>query len=152
MKQFHSFKNILMDDVQHHQFLYWVKVLWISLYEAENDKLLRQGDSPFIFLFTIWFVQVPEKYFTKLCSSCSLTKFCGIHFIKCRMLKADIATLILICINNCSYELFSQNIFASLTRVLNIALVTQACEYVWMCLMPEYAEYAWLCENMHECA
>ena len=68
------------------------------------------------------------------------------------MLKADIATLILICINNCSYELFSQNIFASLTRVLNIALVTQACEYVWMCLMPEYAEYTWLCENMHECA
>ena len=40
-----------------------------------NGKLLRQHDSPFISLFTIWFTQAPEKYFVKLCNTCYVMKF-----------------------------------------------------------------------------
>ena len=55
-QQCHSFKSIIF-------------------YKAENDKLLKQDDSPFKSLFTIWFALVWEKYFIKLCNSFSLTKF-----------------------------------------------------------------------------
>ena len=47
----------------------------IIFYGAKNDKLIKQDDSPFKFLFTVWFAQGPEKYFIKLLNSCSLTKF-----------------------------------------------------------------------------
>ena len=50
----------------------------ITFYEAENDNLLRQDDSPFKSLFAIWIAQGPEKYLIKLWNSCSLTKFQGI--------------------------------------------------------------------------
>ena len=50
----------------------------IIFYEAENDNLLRQDDSPFKSLFAIWIAQGPEKYLIELWNSCSLTKFQGI--------------------------------------------------------------------------
>ena len=47
----------------------------ITFYEAENDKVLRQDNSSFKILLTIWFTWVPENYFIKLYNTCSLTKF-----------------------------------------------------------------------------
>ena len=51
----------------------------ITFYEAENNDLLRQDDSPLKSLFTIWFSQGPEKYiFHKIMQQLVLTKFHGI--------------------------------------------------------------------------
>ena len=56
IQQCHGFKSILINDAKHHPFFLSIKsFVNITFYEAENDKSLRQDDSPFKSLFTISF-------------------------------------------------------------------------------------------------
>ena len=46
--------------------------IFVNIFYRARNKLQRQDKYPFKYLFTTWFT---EKYFLKLCSTCTLKKF-----------------------------------------------------------------------------